>query len=94
MLSELAELVLATKAQVMRETKLGGTLTDLPCPFCGKPRSLRSEYVRCQPCGANWWDGTDLTRNPHAKPSPSGKILRMDEVRGSSADPAKERFEL
>ena len=75
----LAEQVLAVKEQVQKETQEGGTLRDLPCPFCKKPRSLRSDYVRCQPCGINWWAGTDLTRNPHAKPALTGSmILRLE----------------
>lgn len=43
-------------AELKREAREGGTLTDLPCPFCGKPRSQRSDYIRCQPCGVNWLD--------------------------------------
>lgn len=26
------------------------------CPFCGKPRVARSDYLRCNPCGVNWLD--------------------------------------
>jgi ribosomal protein L37AE/L43A len=28
--------------------------TEPPCPFCGKPRVLRSSYIRCNRCGVNW----------------------------------------
>lgn len=48
---------------------------DLLCPFCGLSRSLRSDYVRCNPCGRNWWIGTDLSRNPHAKPALTGSLI-------------------
>ena len=75
MSSELAEKILSTKAQIQRETVLGGALKELPCPFCKLPRCLRSDYVRCQKCGVNWWIGTDLSRNPHAKPAPTGSMI-------------------
>lgn len=66
MQSELAQEMLKTRETVLKENMEGGNLKDLPCPFCGLPRSLRSDYVRCQPCGKNWWIGTDLNNNPHA----------------------------
>lgn len=31
--------------------------TEPPCPLCQRPRVRRSSYVRCNPCGANWFDG-------------------------------------
>ncbi len=50
--------------KLKREIEVGGELKDLPCPFCNKPRSQRSDYVRCSPCGLNWLDGEDLQKNP------------------------------
>ena len=38
--------------------------TEPPCPFCQRPRVKRSDYIRCNPCGVNWLDGEDLTRDP------------------------------
>ncbi len=67
---ELYEEILATKEKVMRETREGGELKELPCPFCQKPRSQRSDYIRCQPCGLNWLDGEDYSKNPHLSREP------------------------
>ena len=78
MSNELAQQILAVKEQLQLEIREGGSLKDSPCPFCGLPRCLRSNYVRCQKCGVNWWEETDLTRNPHAKPALTGSmILRL-----------------
>ena len=35
-----------------------------PCPFCRTPRNLRSDYIRCRPCGINWLKGEDLDHDP------------------------------
>lgn len=40
--------------------------TEPPCPFCERPRVLRSNYTRCNPCGKNWLIGEDLTKDPRA----------------------------
>jgi hypothetical protein len=56
--------------KLKREALEGGELKDLPCPLCGKPRSQRSDYVRCQPCGKNWLDGEDLTKDPRLSREP------------------------
>ena len=50
--------------RLKREIEFGGELESLPCPFCGKPRSQRSDYVRCSPCGVNWLDGENIDKNP------------------------------
>jgi hypothetical protein len=47
-----------------REERLNEVGTLPPCPFCGRLRVQRSDYVRCNPCGMNWLDGDDLGRNP------------------------------
>ncbi len=57
--------MLEIKEKITRENREGGELTDLLCPFCKKPRSLRSDYIRCQPCGLNWLPGEDYSKNPH-----------------------------
>lgn len=46
--------VLEIMEMLARENNQGGDLIDLPCPFCQRPRSQRSDYIRCQPCGVNW----------------------------------------
>lgn len=47
-----------------REITEGGELKELPCPICLKPRSQRSDYIRCSPCGLNWLEGEDLSKSP------------------------------
>lgn len=37
-----------------REYRLGELGTEPACPFCQRPRVLRSDYVRCNHCGVNW----------------------------------------
>ena len=37
-----------------RQFRLDELGTEPPCPFCGKPRVARSDYLRCNPCGINW----------------------------------------
>ena len=44
-------------AQLMissREERLAEVGAEPDCPFCHKPRVLRSSYVRCNQCGINW----------------------------------------
>lgn len=50
--------------KLKREATEGGELLNHPCPFCHRPRSMRSDYVRCTPCGLNWSQGEDLSRDP------------------------------
>ena len=37
-----------------RQDRLNEVGTEPPCPFCQRPRVLRSDYIRCNPCGVNW----------------------------------------
>jgi len=37
-----------------RRERLAEVGTEPPCPFCHRPRVLRSDYVRCNRCGINW----------------------------------------
>jgi hypothetical protein len=67
-------------AKLSREAKEGGELKELPCPLCGRPRSQRSEYVRCTPCATNWMDGEDLGKDP--------RIDRFNQIRRSGAPSA------
>lgn len=59
-----AQAIGLVRAKIEQENKVGGDLTDLPCPFCKKPRSQRSTYIRCQPCGINWLAGEDPATDP------------------------------
>ena len=60
-----------TLAECMAQTKeerLAEVGTEAPCPFCQRPRVTRSTYIRCNPCGMNWFKDQDISRHPHAKP--------------------------
>ena len=57
----------AEEQEAARQVYLGEVGTEPPCPFCQRPRVRRSDYVRCNPCGINWFDGEDLGRNPKAE---------------------------
>ena len=65
-------------AELMTKREAGGELADLPCPFCGKPRSQRSNYIRCQACATNWIQEEMhlpgyLNRNPAAARSEAAR---------------------
>lgn len=66
-MSEFSEQMNGVREKIALENKQGGELKDKRCPFCGKPRSQRSFYVRCQPCGINWVGDADLDKHPHIK---------------------------
>ena len=75
------EQMVETKKLIEKENREGGDLKHLPCPFCHKPRSQRSDYVRCQPCGINWLQGEDLSRHPLVSREP---YLSSAKNRGTS----------
>lgn len=63
--------------ELCRQDRLNEVGSEEPCPLCGRPRVTRSCYVRCNPCGLNWEDGTDLSVHPRtrtAKPDPTRAI--------------------
>lgn len=37
-----------------RQERMNEVGTEPPCPFCGRLRVSRSDYIRCNPCGVNW----------------------------------------
>ncbi len=77
-----------TLAECMAQTKeerLAEVGTEAPCPFCQRPRVTRSTYIRCNPCGMNWFKDQDISRHPHAKSQAIGSSLP---VMGSTAQPA------
>jgi hypothetical protein len=43
--------------ELNRQERLNEVGTEPPCPFCQKPRVLRGEYIRCNPCAINWLAG-------------------------------------
>ena len=66
-----------------------GTLPE--CPMCGRARVQRSDYVRCNPCGLNWLEGDDLSRNPvhHRWERFIADTLRSSRRKGDTAQPAR-----
>jgi len=40
--------------QTSRAERLAEAGTEPDCPFCQRPRVLRSDYIRCNRCGINW----------------------------------------
>lgn len=40
--------------EALRELRRNEPGTEPPCPWCHRPRVLRSDYIRCNPCGTNW----------------------------------------
>ena len=40
--------------ELNRQDRLNEQGTEPRCPFCQRPRVLRSDYIRCNPCGVNW----------------------------------------
>lgn len=53
--------------EASRQEYLGELGTEPACPFCRRPRVKRSDYTRCNPCGVNWLEEEDLSRNPKAE---------------------------
>ena len=52
--------------EAAREARLNEPGTEPPCPFCLRPRVLRSDYIRCMRCGLNWSQGQAIDRHPLA----------------------------
>lgn len=84
-MAEMLELMMKLK----RESEVGGELVDLPCPLCGRPRSQRSDYIRCTPCGMNWLiktlyqEAEDLNSDPRI-----ARYRQMVKARGVQRVPA------
>lgn len=74
MTDNLAKWWIETPAKLKLENEVGGELVALPCPFCAKPRSQRSSYIRCQPCGMNWFPGDPLEKNPRSNRPSSAPV--------------------
>lgn len=62
--------MLAAEQEASRKATREEVGTMPPCPKCGRPRVQRSDYVRCNPCGQNWLDGEDLSRDPRLSREP------------------------
>jgi ribosomal protein L37AE/L43A len=50
--------------EAARHVRLNEVGTMPPCPFCQRLRVERGDYIRCNPCGINWLQGTDWSRRP------------------------------
>jgi hypothetical protein len=64
MIDDVQKWMIEMPEQLRRENTVGGDLKDLPCPFCHRPRSQRSHYIRCNPCGTNWFAGENFNKDP------------------------------
>jgi ribosomal protein L37AE/L43A len=65
----MAETMTVEQQEEARMERLSEVGTGPDCPFCRKPRVVRSSYLRCNPCGKNWLDEemhlpNYLNRNP------------------------------
>jgi hypothetical protein len=75
---ELHDELMAMKRRI--NTEVG---TEPPCPFCQKTRVTRSSYIRCNPCGINWFDGENLSMDPKLE-----RYTKMVEsMRGTASSP-------
>jgi ribosomal protein L37AE/L43A len=54
----------ALRDERQAEIQAGGDRDDLPCPYCKRPRSTRSDYIRCSFCGKNWPIGYGYDQSP------------------------------
>lgn len=63
--------------------------SELPCPFCQKPRVARSTYIRCNLCGMNWGKEQDIFRHPHTK-----TIKSSEQEVATTVPPAKSTTEV
>jgi ribosomal protein L37AE/L43A len=68
-----------------RQFRLEEQGTEPPCPFCKRPRVIRSDYVRCNPCGLNWSEGQDRSKDPRPERIRDTKSAATD----TGATPAK-----
>lgn len=75
---------LQEQMEAARQALIGEQGTEPPCPWCGTPRVKRSTYTRCNPCGTNWSDGADLSRDPHVRTVSLASLLA-----GTSKEDAK-----
>jgi hypothetical protein len=72
------KMMTAEEAEAERQKRLAEVGTGPECPFCQKPRVLRSDYLRCNPCGVNWLMEemhlpNYLNRNPSAARSEAAR---------------------
>jgi len=61
------ELTTFEKFAEAKKVAAGEVGTMAPCPWCGRRRVQRSDYVRCIPCGVNWLNGEDMSKDPRAE---------------------------
>ena len=50
------DMLTAQEQEELRKQRINEQGTELPCPFCHKPRVDRPNggYIRCNQCGVNW----------------------------------------
>lgn len=80
--------------ELNRKDRLNEAGTEPPCPFCHKPRVLRSDYIRCLPCGVNWAASemhlpNYLSRDPRVVRAEAARIgSSTQRIAEQPADPA------
>jgi len=86
---ELNKMPTLEEQEQMREFRRNEVGSESPCPFCKRPRVMRSDYVRCNPCGVNWLMEEMHLRN-YLDRDP--RVARAEAVRmGNIARPTAER---
>lgn len=73
--------------QQSRELALNEVGTLPPCPLCQRPRVQRSDYIRCNPCGKNWLNGEDLTKDPRLSREPFLSSAYNRGIQSSKTEP-------
>lgn len=58
---EMLDMETADALRALRKAEEG---VEPPCPLCQRSRVTRSDYIRCNPCGVNWLDGEDISKDP------------------------------
>jgi ribosomal protein L37AE/L43A len=66
--------------ELNRQDRLNEVGTEPPCPFCRRPRVNRpvGGYIRCNPCGVNWLNGEDISKDPRFERK--AEMLRMQGI--------------
>ena len=76
-MDEMVEWANTIRETLKKEIRDGGSIVDLPCPFCGLPRCEREAYIRCSKCGVNWTPDDDYEKDPRfSHVQPKEKVVK------------------
>lgn len=91
----MAEWAMMTQEQQeeARKERLNEAGAGPDCPFCGKPRVVRSDYLRCNREGINWLDAemhlpNYLNRNPSSARAEYARMVAPQSKRADSGTEA------